>query len=82
MPRHDACAVSAQVSVNERLVYQRICAEFMEMPGMRLTLRQASRLFGIPVDRCEALLGSLVDAGALVVSDGMFVRPNSGRRSA
>jgi hypothetical protein len=51
----------------------RIQAEFEEMPGLRLTLRQASRLFNVDVARCERLLGQLVVAGALRLSEGSFV---------
>ena len=33
--------------------------EFLEMPGLRLTNKQAQRLWAIDADTCEAILGSL-----------------------
>jgi hypothetical protein len=33
--------------------------EFLEMPGLRLTKKQAQRLWAIDADTCEAILGSL-----------------------
>ena len=58
---------------------RRIYAEFSEMPGLKLTLPQASRLFGVDRPRCEDVLGSLVEVGALVVVRGTFVRRDGGR---
>jgi len=34
-------------------------AEFLEMPGLRLTKKQAQRLWAIDSDTCEAVLGAL-----------------------
>lgn len=50
-------------------VLTRIQMEFQEMPGLRLTLPQASRLFGIERNRCQQVLDSLVTSGHLA-SDG------------
>jgi hypothetical protein len=33
--------------------------EFIEMPGLRLTKKQAQRLWALDVDTCDALLGTL-----------------------
>jgi hypothetical protein len=41
---------------------QRIQAEFLEMPGMRLTEEQAQRLWSLDPTVCSALLDALVDA--------------------
>jgi len=43
----------------EQLV-ERVRAEFLEMPGLRLTLPQASRLWGINLPSCEAVVDVLV----------------------
>jgi hypothetical protein len=40
--------------------------EFTEMPGMRLTSRQAARLWGLDAGTSERLLGALVRAGFLM----------------
>jgi hypothetical protein len=44
----------------------RIQTEYLEMPGLTLTLSQASRLWGISVRRSETLLSLLVTSGFLV----------------
>lgn len=46
-----------------------IVAEFNEMPGMRLTLPQAARLWSLGADECARLLDDLVRAGFLVLDD-------------
>jgi hypothetical protein len=60
----------------------RVQAEFCEMPGLKLTLPQASRLFSIEPTRCERVLGALVDAGYLSTDGKAFASPRGGRRSA
>jgi hypothetical protein len=60
----------------------RIQAEFRQMPGLTLTLPQASRLFSIELTRCERVLGALVEAGYLATDGKAFSSPRSGRRSA
>lgn len=42
-------------------VVQRVRAEFTEMPGLRLTLAQATRLWGLERPTCEAVIDALVD---------------------
>ena len=46
-------------------VAARVRSEFEEMPGMCLTLHQASRLLGLDSITCEQLLGKLVAEGFL-----------------
>jgi hypothetical protein len=41
---------------------QRICGEFLEMPGLQLTCRQAQRLWGLDEHLCLQLLELLVEA--------------------
>jgi hypothetical protein len=47
-------------TVNE-LMLQRVCNEFLEMPGLRLTCQQAQRLWGLDERSCLDLLEFLVD---------------------
>jgi hypothetical protein len=61
-------------------LHTRIRAEFGEMPGLRLTLPQAARLFNLEHARCERVLGALVDRGALSSDGKAFVRAGEGRR--
>ena len=44
---------------------QRICAKYLEMPGLRLTCRQAERFWGLDERTCREALDRLVDAGFL-----------------
>jgi len=45
------------------------------MPGLRLTLAQAARLWALDRDRVRSLLFALVDAGFLVrAGDGQYAR--------
>ncbi|NOT44590.1 MAG: hypothetical protein HOP14_08315 [Acidobacteria bacterium] len=53
-------------------VLGRVRSEFHEMPGLRLTVRQAARLFGLSPASSEAALGVLAGAGVLRVSNGVF----------
>lgn len=53
----------------------RIRAEYLEMPGLQLTLAQARRLWGLDEPTSMALLAALVDARFLRrTRTGMFVR--------
>ena len=47
------------------IVADRVRSEFIEMPGMELTMSQASRLWNLGADDCRHVLDSLVDAGFL-----------------
>lgn len=59
-------------------IARRIRGEFLEMPGLRLTPKQAQRLWRLDERSCAAVLGALVDArflsrtrdGAFVLDDG------------
>ena len=52
----------------------RIQAEFAEMPGLKLTLLQASRLFNVERNRCQRILEALVTHGDLSTSGESFLR--------
>jgi hypothetical protein len=43
----------------------RVRYEFMEMPGLELTLAQAVRLWNLGADDCRFVVDSLVDSGFL-----------------
>lgn len=61
-------------------VLRRVQGEFNEMPGLRLTLPQAQRLWGLDRAACDSLLGALVDARFLLrTRDGAFVRSDQVR---
>ena len=72
-------AMSTGHHVNEALI-GRVRAEYLEMPGLCLTIRQVQRLWGLETGTCEALLKSLIDSGFLVRTDrGLFVRGTPGQ---
>ena len=50
-------------------VRRRICAEFLEMPGLRVDARQAQRLWGLDQRTCSAVLQQLVDLNFLHLTD-------------
>ena len=61
-------------------VVSRLRAEYLEMPGLRLTSAQVQRLCGIEGTLCHLLLESLVDAKFLCVSsDGHYARLTDGK---
>jgi hypothetical protein len=51
-----------------------VCAEFLEMPGLKLTVPQAERLWGLDRSACEALIEELTACQFLVrTRDGRVV---------
>lgn len=43
----------------------RVCAEFIEMPGLQLTFDQARRLWGLESNICQQVIEDLVSCGFL-----------------
>lgn len=72
------CATEAE----DEDVRARIHAEYREMPGLSLTLAQASRLFNIEPVRCGRVLEALVSGGVLRTDGRAFVHARDGRRCA
>ena len=60
--------------VDAQEVARRMQIDFLEWPMLRVTLRQACRLWNAPHDVCEAALLSLGRAEFLFDRDGMFHR--------
>jgi hypothetical protein len=61
-------------------LHVRIHAEYREMPGLKLTLAQASRLFNLEPARCAEALGALVSGGVLRTDGKMFLHARGGRQ--
>ena len=58
---------------------ERLRAEFLEMPGLRLSVRQVQRLCGVDETVCQAVLDALVDVQFLRVNrDGTYARVTDG----
>jgi hypothetical protein len=61
---------------------RRIRAEFLEMPGLRLTLDQARRLCGVERAQCQMVLDALVNEKFLSMrADGTYARLTEGEES-
>jgi hypothetical protein len=62
-------------STSYRQAFDRIRAEYQEMPGMRLNLQQVGRLSGVDASICKLVLDDLVRAKFLRIdSDGTYLR--------
>ena len=48
-----------------RAVVERIRCEFLEMPGLQLTLPQAARLWGLDITACEQVVDVLIQSAFL-----------------
>lgn len=69
----DHVAYTAHAEANDWL--ERIRAEYLEMPGLRLTLAQARRFWRLDSSTTAALLHELVDEEFLTrTPDGAYVR--------
>jgi hypothetical protein len=68
----------SSIAVSEPTL-QRICAEYLEMPGLQLTLQQAQRLWGLDEPTCARALEYLVENRFLVrTSRNMYARLTEG----
>ena len=61
---------------------QRVRGEFQEMPGLRLTLQQACRLWDIDSTACAAVLERLVASGVLYRVGPYYFRADFGQFTA
>lgn len=78
-PVHPALTASA---LSPQLL-NRIRSEYREMPGLRLTLLQARRLWGLDILTCSAALSALEASGFLSTTrDGAFVLGDASRMTA
>ena len=59
----------------------RIRAEYEDMPGLCLTLRQAARLWDLEPKTCERLLETLVAEGVLRQGRGGYLLAGRGARA-
>jgi hypothetical protein len=60
-------------------ILDRLRAEFLEMPGLRLTAEQVHRLCGVEKKTCRAVLDALVSEKFLCAkSDGTYARLTEG----
>lgn len=70
---------SAGPAVPLALLLNRVRGEFLEMPGMRITLDQAMRLWWMDRDTCTTVLGYLTTTRFLDRDrDGKFMMAHGG----
>jgi hypothetical protein len=69
------------ITSDEQLI-GRVRGEYLEMPGLRLTRRQAQRLWGLDDDTSDRILTVLVERKFLTrAPDGSFMRLTDGTLS-
>ena len=62
-----------------RPIIERLRAEFLEMPGLRLTVAQTQRLCGVDKAPCQTALDALIRARFLRINaDGTYARLSDG----
>jgi hypothetical protein len=67
--------------MNDQHLLSRIRSEFLEMPGLHLTLPQARKLWHLDEPACRAALAELVRSHFLVErANGGFTRASDGPR--
>ena len=71
-----------RILTNASELHFRIWSEFHTMPGLRLTLGQAFRLFAGTPSEVEAALQDLVDAAVLCQIGPYFIRADFSRFTA
>jgi hypothetical protein len=64
------------------ILLNRVCGEYLEMPGLQLTLAQACRLWNTDPATGLGALEALVTSAFLRRSGLSYVRADSGRRCA
>jgi hypothetical protein len=63
----------------DQRVLERLRAEYLEMPGLKLRIEQVQRLCGIEQTMCRLILDALVKTRFLCLkSDGTYVRLTEG----
>ena len=75
----EPCTVMLFRTSKEDILLARVRGEYREMPGMRLTIDQAMRLWDLDRQTCRTLLDSLVEARFLEVDQfGRYRKSHSG----
>ena len=76
---HEPCTITIFKTCAEDALVRRVRGEYREMPGMRLTVAQAMRLWTLDRQVCSSVLDSLVAAGFLTQDrNGRYVRAHAG----
>jgi hypothetical protein len=73
---------TTNTSVQMQELCIRITCEYLDMPGLVLTLPQATHLWSADVESCVQALDRLVASGFLRYVGGAYRRDNAGYRAA
>lgn len=57
--------INAMSPLELRAVVERVQSEFLEMPGLQLTIPQAARLWGLEISACEQVVDVLIQSAFL-----------------
>jgi len=67
--------ITSADSAPSAALLQRVREQYQEMPSLKLTKPEATRLFGVALAMCDTMLGALVMENFLSRNgEGMFVR--------
>lgn len=66
----------------DRVLCTRIVDEYLEMPGLNVTVPQACRLWSTDRTQCTKLFDTLLDSGFLRKSGDRYARADRSRRAA
>jgi hypothetical protein len=77
---HERCTIELfRTRKEEDTLLRRVRGEYREMPGMRLTIEQAMRLWNVDRQACAKVFNSLVAAHVLEIDGfGRFRKTHSG----
>jgi len=76
---HEPCTIMLYRTSKEDALLARARGEYREMPGMRLTIDQAMRLWDLDRRTCQTMLDSLVAAHFLDIDvHGRYRKSHSG----
>jgi hypothetical protein len=71
--------LNLEATVEFHALVERARGEFLEMPGLRLTIPQAARLWNLDADSCSRVIDTLVGASFLRwTADGNVARVDRG----
>ena len=75
----EPCSITIHKTFAQNALVRRVRGEYREMPGMRLTLDQAMRLWMLDRETCSDVLDSLVAAHFLERDhSGRYARAHAG----
>ena len=72
----------SEIGNRDVALLERVYREYLELPGLQLTLAQAARLCDADRESCQQVLEALVDAGFLRRFENVYARVDSGRLCA